>query len=300
MYDEEYGAFVPSVEESRLSTHLYEALHTQRSWSNSSIPGVVSIPHVLPLLLVPPADPTSSDRVLPPLIEAPPQRANIWLPPPNGLLHTTLTRQNSIRRLGRSRTAADFNEFTTHRRNLARQLTADEDPAVRAESSNASPIMDGAASGFQFEEAPWSYPTSAPPRRSSSQARRFFPFGSSRRFDIPTPRSAGSAPMERYFPPPPPQLWGFPDRIDSTGGEEDASEERLPRLRRGGLRAPEAMLSRQGMSVSWPPGSQSQEEPSTNSTGTRTSSSDADVPAIEPSEPVAARSVPAEAAAGSS
>ncbi|KAI6135190.1 hypothetical protein EDD17DRAFT_45917 [Pisolithus thermaeus] len=250
-----YDAFVPVVEGARLNTDLYEAYRSQHSWSNSSIPYVYSIPHASPPLSVPSTEPPTSDRVLPPLIEAPP-RANVWLPPASGLLHGSLSRQNnSIRRPARSR-AADFNEFTTHRRSLARQFTVDDDPATRPEGpSGTAPLSDNSTYSLRSDDI-------SSTSRTSSQARRFFPFGRARRFEIiPSSRSAPSVTEDWLFPNPP--VWtSASERAESTRTDDDRSDERsqAPRLRRGGLRAPEAMLPRSGFS-SWlglPP----QEEPS--------------------------------------
>ncbi|KAI6024520.1 hypothetical protein EDC04DRAFT_2869433 [Pisolithus marmoratus] len=231
-----YNAYVPVVEGARLNTDF---------WSNSSIPYVFSVPHASPPLPVPSTEPPSSDRVLPPLIEAsPPSRANVWLPPASGLLHSSLSRQNSIRRPARSR-ATDFNEFTTQRRSLSRQLAVDDDPTTRPEDSSTSSLRSDAV--------PWT-------SRTSSQARRFFPFGRGRRFEVIPARPTTNITEDWALP----HGWtATSERVESTRTDEDRSDERsqAPRLRRGGLRAPEAMLPRHGLS-SWlglPP----QEEPST-------------------------------------
>lgn len=242
-----YNAFVPVVEGARINTDLYEAYRSQHSWSNSSVPYVFSIPHMSPPLPVPPSEPPASDRVLPPLIEAsPPPRASVWLPPASGLLHGSSSRQNPIRRPPRSRRLTDFDEFTTQRRNLARQLTVDDDPTTRPDGANTNPLLpDSSPSNIRSEDT---FSTS----RTSSQARRFFPFGRGRRFEIiPAPRPATSVSEDWLFPPPP----GLPsasERAESMRTDEDRNDERsqAPRLRRGGLRAPEAMLSRHGFS-SW-------------------------------------------------
>ncbi|KAL4081421.1 hypothetical protein V8B97DRAFT_2001604 [Scleroderma yunnanense] len=242
------------------------------------------------------SDQSSSDRVLPPLIDAPPpQRTNMWLPPPSGLLQTTLTRQNSIRRPGRSRTA-DFNEFTSHRRNWARQLTADEETILRSDNSTATASAqsaDGMPSGLRSDDAPSSLSPHTTYRPPSSQPRRFFPFSRSRRFEvIPAPRPTTSTSEDWLFPPQP--MWtGSSPRIESTRGDEDSSiDERsqAPRLRRGGLRAPEAMLSRH--SPSWL-GLPQQEDPSATSGA---SEGGENAPAAEVPEPVVPRPVSAEPA----
>ncbi|KAI6018309.1 hypothetical protein EDC04DRAFT_470406 [Pisolithus marmoratus] len=228
-----YNAYVPVVEGARLNTDLYEAYRSQH---------------------IPSTEPPSSDRVLPPLIEAsPPSRANVWLPPASGLLHSSLSRQNSIRRPARSR-ATDFNEFTTQRRSLSRQLAVDDDPTTRPEGPSATtPLLDSSTSSLRSDAVPWT-------SRTSSQARRFFPFGRGRRFEVIPARPTTNITEDWALP----HGWtSTSERVESTRTDEDRSDERsqAPRLRRGGLRAPEAMLPRHGLS-SWlglPP----QEEPST-------------------------------------
>ncbi|KIO12425.1 hypothetical protein M404DRAFT_115988, partial [Pisolithus tinctorius Marx 270] len=214
-----YNAFVPVVEGARINADLYEAYRSQH---------------------IPPSEPPASDRVLPPLIEASPSpRASVWLPPASGLLHGSSSRQNPIRRPPRSRRLTDFDEFTTQRRNLARQLTVDDDPTTRPDGANTNPLLpDSSPSNIRSEDT-------SSTSRTSSQARRFFPFGRGRRFEIiPAPRPATSVSEDWLFPPPP----GWPsasERAESMRTDEDRSDERsqAPRLRRGGLRAPEAMLS---------------------------------------------------------
>lgn len=235
---------------------------------------------------------SSSDRVLPPLIDAPPpQRTNMWLPPPSGLLQTTLTRQNTIRRPARSRTA-DFNDWTSYRRNWARQVTADEEAMFRAENltATAPESADGASSGPRSDEA---LPPLTFRSTPSSQPRRFFPFNR-RRFEvIPAPRPATSTTEDWLFPPPP--SWSSSsERTESMGGEEDNSiDERsqAPRLRRGGLRAPESMLSRHSR-LSWL-GLPQLEEPTVTAGASEGSEN---VPPGVP-EPVVPRPVSAEPAA---
>ena len=210
-----YGTFMPVMEGSRLNTDLYDAYRSQHSWSNP-MPYFVGPPHASPppLSSAPPPD-AATDRVLPPLVDgSPPQRTSVW--PPGGILHS---RQPSIRRPGRNR-ISDFSEFTAARRNSTRQLAQDDD------HSRSDPPAASSTEGA----------TSALPR-SASQARRFFPFGRTRRFEIiPTPRPATNL-DDWYFPPP--SGWQNSERSEESG------EERLqPRLRRGGLRAPESLLSR--------------------------------------------------------
>jgi hypothetical protein len=211
-----YSAFVPVVEGTRLNTDLYAAHPSQH---------------------IPPTD--VGDRVLPPLVDAsPPTRStSVWpLPSPSGLLHSTLTRQPSIiRRPGRSR-APGFSEFTAARRNSIRQLAQDDEPPSRSEFTTATSEMPSSSSLRST--------TDDHPRTSSVQARRSFPFGR-RRFEvIPTPRPAASTSEDWFFPP---SGWTTtpPERLGAVQGDVESNDERLqaPRLRRGGLRASESLLS---------------------------------------------------------
>ena len=123
---------------------------------------------------------------------------------------------------------SDLSDFTAARRNSTSQLTHDEDNTARSE-----PLVANAA------DPPGT--ATLGPRSSSAQARRFFPFGRTRRFEIiPTPRPATSMSEDWYFPLH--SGWATSERV---GGEEQAEERsQAPRLRRGGLRAPESLLTR--------------------------------------------------------
>lgn len=233
---EQYG-LVP-LEGTRTNTELYDAYRSHTSRPNPSTtyhafsPAFYTVP-------APPQAPTPdspSDRVLPPLLDSPPapRLGGLTLPSASGLLHTSLTRQPSIRRPIRSRTA-DFSDFSARRRNSSRQL-ADEEGPSRIDTSNTFPSSHFSAPREDSDP---------PPPGPSGQARRFFPFRS-RRFEvIPTPRSAPSTGEDWLFPPAPwstaPSDRTAPSAPDSQVGEERSQ---APRLRRGGLRAPESMLSR--------------------------------------------------------
>ncbi|KAF8838377.1 hypothetical protein BDN67DRAFT_991343 [Paxillus ammoniavirescens] len=234
-----YSAFVPVVEGTRLNTDLYEAYRSQHSWSNSSSPHVLSFPHVSPpISSVPPGADSMSDRVLPPLVDAsPPARSgSVWpLPPTNGFLHSTLSRQPSLRRPARNRTS-DFSEFTAARRSSTRQIAQDEDPPLRPDPPMPTTTEMPSSSSLRSSSDDHSMP------RNPVQARRFFPFGRARRFEIiPTPRPATSPSDDWFFPP----HSGWSERPGGAQGDEESNDERsqAPRLRRGGLRAPESMIS---------------------------------------------------------
>ncbi|KIJ13269.1 hypothetical protein PAXINDRAFT_100737 [Paxillus involutus ATCC 200175] len=212
-----YSAFVPVVEGTRLNTDLYEAYRSQHT---------------------PPGADSMSDRVLPPLVDAsPPARSgNVWpLPPTSGFLHSTLSRQPSLRRPARNR-ASDFSEFTAARRSSTRQIAQDEDPPLRPDPSMPTPTEMPSSSSLRSSS------DDHPAPRNPVQARRFFPFGRARRFEIiPTPRPATSPSDDWFFPP----HSGWSERPGGAQGDEESNDERsqAPRLRRGGLRAPESMIS---------------------------------------------------------
>ncbi|KAF8138902.1 hypothetical protein EV363DRAFT_1315106 [Boletus edulis] len=226
-----YGSFASGMEGTRLNTDLYDAYRSQHSWSNSSTPYFLSLPHAPPPMSSAPPPDAVNDRVLPPLVDAsPPARTSVWPPgSSSGFLHSSLSRQPSIRRPGRNR-MSDFSEFTAARRSLTRQLAHDEDHNARSEL----PTADTAEPPVTSSLGP----------RSSAQARRFFPFGRTRRFEIiPTPRPATNMSDDWYFPP---HSGWTTNPSERLGGGEESTEDRsqAPRLRRGGLRAPESLLSR--------------------------------------------------------
>jgi hypothetical protein len=193
-----------------------------------------------------------------PLFLEPRARSSAWTLPGSTTLMSgsgpTLTRQPSIRRSVRSRTVVDFNDFSTRRRSTFRNTVGDpDDPRSSEEVPNSlNPWVSGPISDE---------PLASP----GSRARRFFPF-SRRRPEVaitPVPpwldNRAGSS---RPVSPPEPiafQPWRFthgppplisPNSADYERSPDDESERpQLPRLRRGGLRAPESMLSRHASPV---------------------------------------------------
>lgn len=233
---EQYGLL--PLEGTRVNSELYDAYRSHVSRSNPSTtyhafsPAFYTVPAPPPA----PAPDSPSDRVLPPLLDSPPapRLSGLTLPSASGLLHPSVTRQSSIRRPARSRTA-DFSDFSARRRNSSRQLV-DEEGSSRLESSSSYPDSHVSAPRDDADIS-----SSGPP----GQARRFFPFRS-RRFEvIPTPRPAPSTSEDWLFPPVPwssgPSDHTMPMAPEPQGGDERSQ---APRLRRGGLRAPESMLSR--------------------------------------------------------
>jgi hypothetical protein len=225
-----------SIEGARLNSDLYEA------YGNNGFSSSLAIPNGSPVVEEPPTTTSTT---------APSSRSGPWsMPPaaPISLATSSLTRQPSLRRPVRSRTV-DFNDFTHRRRSSVRDAMN-----LRADSIEPTEVREG----------PWA-------ARNSQSTRRFFPFNRTRRHDstdasyhpwsdvtdgdtvidesrihyISEPSVSGgtwftisSAPQDPSASSPP-----------SPGAREaEISDERIhtaaPRLRRGGLRAPESMLSR--------------------------------------------------------
>ncbi|KAG1752363.1 uncharacterized protein EDB91DRAFT_1243141 [Suillus paluster] len=234
---EQYG-LVP-LEGTRVNTEMYDAYRSHTSRPNPSTayrafsPAFYTVP-------APPPAPTPdspSDRVLPPLLDSPPapRLGGLTLPSASGLLHTSLTRQPSVRRPVRSRTA-DFSDFSARRRNSSRQPADEEGPSRMDTSSTFT------GSHFSAPREDSDPPPPGPP----GQARRFFPFRP-RRFEvIPTPPRPAPSTGEDWLFPPVPWSSASSDRTAPSAPDSQVGEERsqAPRLRRGGLRAPESMLSR--------------------------------------------------------
>ena len=229
-----------SIEGVRINSDLYEA-YGNNGFSSTSV-----VPNESPIVEESPAA-TST--------HLPTSRGLPWPMPAPGsssLSTSTLTRQSSIRRPVRSRTV-DFNEFTHRRRSSIREA------GVRAESTEPSEAREG----------PWT-------ARSSQSTRRFFPFSRTRRHETTDPdyfpwSEAADGPTTetviddnriRYISEPSVSggTWFTitPPHHSSASPspplpEAEISDERIhiaaPRLRRGGLRAPESVLSRHASSL---------------------------------------------------
>ncbi|KAK0461795.1 uncharacterized protein EV420DRAFT_1527233 [Desarmillaria tabescens] len=151
--------------------------------------------------------------------------------------HTSPSRVSSIRRPIRSRTV-DFNDFTSRRRSTIRDSLR-QSLGILSEGPEPSHIADS-----RERESAWT--------SSSSSARRFFPLPRRSRprdsppaeiIDIVEDRSESRSAPSYWFPFPSPVTSRSPVSSPTT----EVSEERtlaVPRLRRGGVRAPESMLSR--------------------------------------------------------
>ena len=226
-----------SIEGVRINSDLYEAYGNNGFSSSSAIPSESSVVEE-PL-------PTTS-------MHSPNNRSGPWSIPPTAisLTSSSLTRQPSIRRPVRSRTV-DFNDFTHRRRSSNRDAVSS-----RADSSEPTEAREG----------PWN--------RTSQSTRRFFPFSRTRGHettdgsynpwsdatDSPSTEAVIHDSRIHYIPEPsvsggtwftitpPPQVSPLPLPPSQDVRDVETSDERIhiaiPRLRRGGLRAPESMLSR--------------------------------------------------------
>jgi hypothetical protein len=201
-------------------------INTYTSPPTSSLP-IGGSNTVIPFRSTSPTPLTLPDEPLPPL----PYSRSYWVPPRSSIPAAhSLTRSSSIRRPTRSRTV-DFNDFTSRRRSTTRD-NADTGGGANAENS--------AASDTRNRDIAWSPPAGT---------RRFFSAIRHRRantgmFDEMTVEDAAAAALSHT--------------VDAFPTETETSEERtndnsttlttnpLPRLRRGGLRAPESLLSAPG------------------------------------------------------
>ncbi|KAG5648772.1 hypothetical protein DXG03_000121 [Asterophora parasitica] len=212
------GAPGPTIEGARItSDNLYEAYGTNVGPSTRTIAS---------------PSPPAEDLPSPPAIHpAPRWSVSAGLPP------HMLTRQPSIRRPMHSRTV-DFNDFTHRRRSATR-----ENSATRDDSRATSEVREGSST------------------RTSQSARRFFPFMRMRRYDNSDPwgsdiHFSNNTEENGLIYPPENTPWfnmtpplREPTTMEEVLADAELSEERshrevVPRLRRGGLRAPESILSR--------------------------------------------------------
>jgi hypothetical protein len=225
-----------SIEGVRVNSDLYEA------YGNNGFSGSSAIQSESPIVE---ESPTTAST------HPPNSRSGPWSMPPAAtisLATSVPTRQPSIRRPVRSRTV-DFNDFTHRRRSSIRDAAAD--------SSEPTEAREGA----------WT-------ARSSQSTRRFFPFSRTRRHettdasyypwsdvaDGPSTETVVDDNRIHYISQPsvsggtwftitpPHQGSASPSPPLPDTREAEISDERIhvaaPRLRRGGLRAPESMLSR--------------------------------------------------------
>jgi len=247
-YDGITGENGPSfIEGARVNSDLYDA-YAAHGWSAHPMgPSLSRRSHAnVSAAFSPPSDPSEASNSLDPVHPSLESRArdSNWFGSGTAFGGSTLSRQPSIRRPIRSRTV-DFNDFATRRRSTFRNAVVDsDDPRSSEDIPNT---LSSWGSG----------PTDEP--LGSPGARRFFPF-SRRRHEVaitamPTWYDNGASTSRPVSPPelltsrPRRSNSGPPPLITTVSLEEhrrmfgDQSPQ-LPRLRHGGLRAPESMLSR--------------------------------------------------------
>ncbi|KAF8969342.1 hypothetical protein BDZ97DRAFT_1795167 [Flammula alnicola] len=219
-----------TIEGARVNSDLYEAFATS-PWPPSAARRITASP------------PASDEWPLPPPLRSPTSTTRPWSAPSAAASASNLTRQASIRRAARSR-MVDFHDFTHRRRSNIRDSLA-------ASRSDAPETVTEPREGL-----------------ASQTVRRFFPFPRTRRHgsttnpwselsDNPSPDSDEPGPVHYYTIDPSLSTWyeqnPVPDPLraspDVESREETENLLRAPRLRRGGIRAPESILSRHASPV---------------------------------------------------
>ena len=240
--DDDFDADVPTtIEGARLPSDLHDAYNS--GWAIQPSPN----------RRVFASSPTPSDEWP---LRSPPTTTSVrpWVAinPPSA--QGSLIRQASIRRPSRSR--VDFNETTQRRRWSARESSALISPRPEIPESVTEPR----------EGLVWSRPL-------NSQSRRFFPLPRSRRHESSSSSAGlgmnlttwadvdiaeGLGPDDDSFDRPVPTYWGEPFDEPPYPSDPDGSSHRfdpetrvlrVPRLRRGGVLAPESMISRHASPV---------------------------------------------------
>ncbi|KAJ7591536.1 hypothetical protein C8J56DRAFT_935798 [Mycena floridula] len=223
--DDEFDSLLDGqVEGARMNSDLYEAYGNQPAWASavfhsrtvspSSEPGSPRPSDSPPN---PPAAHTSSlSRIL-----------------SNSSGSTSLQRQPSIRHAARRTRTVDFNEFSARRRSSYRDSVPADEPGQNDSRDRASQRRF-----FHFPrntsryEASWSSPWT-----DENDEMRAFPLVES---------SSSSAPGAWIYPMP---LTPTLSRESTDNETTDDRATAQPRLRRGGVRAPESMLSRHASPV---------------------------------------------------
>ncbi|KAI9068454.1 hypothetical protein FKP32DRAFT_1587656 [Trametes sanguinea] len=296
--EDEYGTVISTsgpLEGVRLNAELYDAYFP----STDDLPGSLSRrPDPLP----PPAPAGSTATngpawLMGPRSQSPPSARSIW-PTSTGDMgqsstRSFLSRQPSIRRPYQLR-ATDFDDFTARRRSAIRNNHTQEDD-VRAEPSaettdrtstpGGSHIVDSSAQDTTpyspFMSWPRARSRSIPSRSSTAAARAQSRSGATQ--DPPATASGNRSPSSS-------QLWysltstiqSAPPPQESTAvsvstlppvsrdGASDGERPQVvaPRLRRGGLRPPESLLTQQAADSASPPAASPQGEPAQNPTPT--------------------------------
>ncbi|KAI0751053.1 hypothetical protein C8Q80DRAFT_1268345 [Daedaleopsis nitida] len=253
-YGTMFGSAAP-VEGVRLNTDLYEAYFP----STFDLPGSLSRdPERIPTPPQPqPSDPTTSGGSW--IIPSPPSRSPPTLYGTSGPAWTglggpgaPLNRSSTIRRPHRTRTTdlSDFASFTSRRRSAIRNTATQEDGSHEGSSTDRT-------GGSAPADSTRSTESSTVPGDSSSSrlwnlnALTRHGRSSSSSYDDgghPTGSHPSSSQMwynmtsAANYTVDPSSLLSLPRRSSTTDLNEDRRQAIAPRLRRGGLRPPEAML----------------------------------------------------------
>ncbi|KDR84037.1 hypothetical protein GALMADRAFT_236632 [Galerina marginata CBS 339.88] len=238
--DDEFGDPVSenptTIEGARVNSDLYDAFATS-PWPPASTRRIANSP-----------SPVSDEWPLPPpLPRSPPSSSRPWSSTTTTTASTAvpsnLSRQASIRRAAARSRMVDFHDFTHRRRSTTRDTGASRTEAP------AETVTE---------------PREVPP---SQTVRRFFPFPRTRRHQTSTnptwsefsdTLSPDSDEPVHYFSIEPTAAMWY-DHAGDSRASPDAEETdnllRAPRLRRGGVRAPESMLSRHAspITINTPP-----------------------------------------------
>jgi hypothetical protein len=185
----------------------------------------------------------------------------------SGTIPPSLQRQPSIRRPTRGSRTMDFSDFTSRRRSTIRQNAAQEGGSSRSEEisddSGVTLLLPG------DEEVPVvQLPNESASTSRGLSTRRLFPMNRAR------PRREGNEPALSPLPEPSwleeasDSWFALPTPISSSPSQDaDSGEERslvppsAPRLRRGGLRAPESMVLHAPALVEFPSTSRVENDP---------------------------------------
>jgi len=218
----------PPMEGVRVNTELYDAYgpgsyHIMEALPRTSEPSPLGSPSEGPEA---DRETVTSPRPVSPPLPVGHFRNSFW--GTGGVGSTTLSRQNSIRRPIRSRTV-DFNDFTSRRRSTIRQNNTQGAESLRDDEPTLSNVPNSSNPLRRFMPLPW------------TEARR-------RTETLPpirTLRESSASPIDQ--PESSSQLWYSLTNSATSARPAFSGPIRplvAPRLRRGGLRAPESMLSR--------------------------------------------------------
>ena len=250
-----------TIEGARVNSDLFEAFTTS-PWPPPSARRIVASPS-------PVTDDWPGPPPMPPLRSPPSSSGRPWSsvtvpPPPATVPPSNLSRQASIRRAASRARMVDFNDFTTRRRSTTRDAlpTGRDVPEIVTEPREGLP---------------------------GQTVRRFFPFPRARRHlatnpswsEYPDTLSPDSAdePVHFLAVDSTPVSWfehqASPEPLrpseDVESREETEQLLRAPRLRRGGIRAPESILSRRVLpiTINASPPADPPAEPTTSELGPR-------------------------------